>query len=214
MRSPLDGPMPALPRPLDRLADRWARVPPRTRLALGVLVVVLASWSHAARLDAAQARWGGPGDRVWRAVTTIPAGRDPARSLEPVRLPDAALPAGAVTGPVPRGAVLAITLVEGAVLTRTHLSPAGPAAGLAPDERLLPVPVEASWGIQAGALVDVWAAADDRGDPRPIASARPVVAVREDRGRVVALVSLPADDVAAATAGLSRGGVLLTSRGG
>jgi hypothetical protein len=223
VRSPLTGPPPALPAPLDRLAERWARLRPRVRAAVVASVVLAFADGQAANVRAAQDRWGGAGEPVWRATATVPAGADVRGHLEQVRLPLAALPPDAVTAPLQDESVLAITLVEGAVLTRAHLSPAGPAGALPPDQRLVPIPVEASWGVEAGSVVDVWVVAADRpagapGDdgrgPQPVATARPVLQVAAQGGRAVALVALHADDVAATTAGLSRGGIVLTLRGG
>ncbi|HUG84247.1 MAG TPA: hypothetical protein VMM13_06760 [Euzebya sp.] len=211
--SPLQGPPFALPRRLDRLADRWARLPPRLRLLVVVLLIVLFGGVQAARLAGAQARWGGPGAPVWQATATTAAGHDAAAAVQRVRLPRAAVPPNAVVGPLPPNTVLALPLVDGAILTDIHLSPSGPAVGLAPDERLLPIPVERSWGIEAGGVVDVWAIIDGREDTTPLATARPVLLLRDDGPRPVALVSLHQDSVAEATATLARGRLLLTLRG-
>ncbi|CAN5207155.1 hypothetical protein BH23ACT9_BH23ACT9_38140 [soil metagenome] len=210
--SPLQGPPFALPRRVDRVADRWARLPPRVRLVLTCTALLLFGLLQAGRLAAAQAQWGGDGERVWRATATVGAGEDPGRTLRAVQLPRVALPAAAVTGPVPRGVVLALPLVEGAILTDTHLSPVGPAAGLAADERLVPIPVDRDWGIEAGSVVDVWAILDRSDPPAPLATARPVLQVRDDGPRPVALVALHQDDVAEATATLARGRLLLALR--
>lgn len=210
----LHGPPPPLPGRLDRLADRWARLPPRLRLLVVVGLLLLFGSLQAGRLAQAQAQWGGTGDRVWRATTSASAGTDVARSLQAVRLPRAAIPPTAVTGPLPDEAVLALPLVAGSILTAEHLSAAGPAAGLADDERLIPIPVDRDWGIEAGSVVDVWAIVDDGQDPSPLATSRPVLLLRDDGPRSVALVSLHEDQVAQATAVLSRGRLLLTLRGG
>ena len=210
MPDPLQGPPLALPRPLDRAAERWARLPPRVRTVAVIGLVVLLGGLQAARLSAAQARWGGPGVVAWQATATSPAGGRPA--VERVRLPSAVLPPGAVTERPGMGAVLSLPLVEGAILTEVHLSPAGPVAGLPPDERLLPVPVDRDWGIEAGSSVDVWAVLDGRGATEPLATARPVVVLRDEGPRPIALVSLHADDVAEAAQVLARGRLLLALR--
>lgn len=210
MPDPLHGPPLALPRPLDRAAERWARLPPRIRVVAVVVAVLLLGGLQAARLAEAQARWGGPGHAVWRATATTPAGERP--TVERVRLPPAALPPGAVTRRPARDAVLSLPLVEGAILTDAHLSAAGPAAGLPPDARLLPVPVDRDWGIEAGSSVDVWAVLDGREATEPLATARPVVLLRAEGPRPVALLSLHVDDVAEAAAVLARGRLLLALR--
>jgi hypothetical protein len=212
VRSPLQGRPPALPGPLDRLADRWARQPPRARWAALALVAALVVWAQGAHLAAVQARWGGPGVRVWVADRTVPAGADPRPALDPVRLPAGVVPPSAVTGGVPADALLSLPLVAGGVLTDVHLAPAGPAAGLADGERLVPVPVDAGWGVVAGARVDVWVGGTDAA-PRLLAEGRPVLQVAEDRVRPVALVAVDAGDVAAVTHALSRGEVLLALTG-
>lgn len=211
--NPLQGPPLPLPGRLDRLADRWARMPPRVRLLVVVVLLVGFGAMQAGRLAQAQARWGGAGDRVWQATATTHAGGDVADFVAPVRLPAAALPPDAVTGPLPDRTVLALPLVEGTILTEVHLAAAGPAAGLPPDDRLLPIPIDRDAGIEAGSIVDVWAVEDAREDPEPIASGRSVLALREDGTRSVALVSVHEDDVAEATAVLARGRLLLTLRG-
>lgn len=210
--SPLQGPPFALPRRVDRLADRWARLPPRLRVILLLTAVLLFGGLQAGRLADAQARWGGEGAPVWRATTTAAAGHNAAQVVERIRLPRAAVPPTAITGRLPPSTVLALPLVEGAILTDIHLSPVGPAAALPPDERVVPIPVERAWGIEAGGVVDVWAVTDDREDPTPLATARPVLLLRDDGPRPVALVSLHEDAVAEATATLARGRLLLTLR--
>lgn len=210
----LHGPPPSLPGRLDRLADRWARLPPRVRLLAVIGLLLLFGSLQAGRLAQAQAQWGGAGERIWRATTTTSAGADVAGALEAVRLPRAAIPPTAVTGPRPDAAVLALPLVAGAILTEEHLSAAGPAAGLADDERLVPIPVDRDWGIEAGSVVDVWAIVDDGQDPAPLATSRPVLLLRDDGPRSMALVSLHEDQVAPATAVLARGRLLLTLRAG
>ncbi len=213
MRSLLDGPPPALPGPLDRLAERWAMLRPRGRAVVGLAAVLVLMTAQGLHTASVQARWGGDPQLVWRATATIPAGQAPRQDLQRVRLPRAAVPATVVTGPLDPQAVLALPLAAGGLLTTIHLSPAGPAAGLSPDERLVPVPVQASWGIEAGSVVDVWAVDDLTADPAPLATARPVLQLRDDGPQPVALVSLDAGDVAAASRSLTRGRVLLTQRG-
>lgn len=178
-----------------------------------MLMMAFVAW-QANRLTAAQAQWGGAGERVWRATQTIAAGEALGTRVQPVRLPRAAIPQSAVTGPVDRVMVLSVPLVEGALLTQVHLSPVGPAVALPADQRAVPIPVERSWGIEPGVVVDVWAVLDRDATPEPLAQARPVLQLSQDGPRPVALVSLHQDDVAATTASLARGRVLLTLRAG
>ncbi|HWB70953.1 MAG TPA: hypothetical protein VG452_01950, partial [Egibacteraceae bacterium] len=135
----LSGPHPALPRPLDALAEHWARLRPRVRTLLAVALLVVAAGALQTRLRAADARWGGAPVAVLVAASDLPVGA-PAAGLRRVDLPPAAVPPGAV-GDVPEAAVLAMALPEGTVLTRAHLDPRGPGAGLDPSLRAVPVPV-------------------------------------------------------------------------
>lgn len=206
-RPRLDGPYPVLPRPLDALSERWAALPPRVRLAVAGLVVVAMAVAVQVRVQRAEQRWGGA------AVPALVAARDlavgaPPDALRRVQLPPAAVPPGAVTG-VPTDAVLAQALPEGAVLTGAHLDPRGPAAGLPPGHRALPVPVQEGWGILAGAWVDVWVLAGETPAHR-VATSRNVLEVRTDGSGVTALVGLAQDEVAATSEGLAAGSVLLS----
>ncbi|MGI8574269.1 MAG: hypothetical protein ACR2MA_02765 [Egibacteraceae bacterium] len=203
----LSGPLPALPEPLDRLAERWARLAPRPRLALVTLTVVILVLLAAWRLAAADQRWGGEPVGVLVAVTDLPVGAQPRveqRSFPPVAVPPDALRS------VPDGAVLALALPEGSVLTTAHLSAGGPAAGLAADLRVLPIAVEEGWEIKAGGRVDVWLVQGER-PALLVGAGRPVLALSgEDEARPTALVGLAADEVQTVVAGLERGTVLLT----
>ncbi len=208
IRTIVKGPAFALPPPVDLLSERWSRVPPRLRmLGIAFLAVLLSLvvTQHVARV---QARWGGEPVTVLRAGHDLPVG-SVVRELEPVALPAAAVPARAVRE-VPRGAVLAIALPAGSVLTETHLDPAGPASGLSPDLRAIPIPVEAGWRVQPGGWVDVWALGAGDQPSRLVASSRAVLHVRVDQGRATALVALRSSEVAGATGGLALGTVLLT----
>lgn len=208
--SPLDGPHTALPGPLDALAEGWARLRPRVR-ALAVVLAVVALFG-AAELRAARAerRWGGAGVPVLVAEADLAAGtRDPA--LRRAVLPPVAVPPGAV-GDAPDGAVLALALPEGAVLTGAHLDARGPAAGLDAGLRAVPVPVEDGWAVAPGGFVDVWVLGADDGAARQVARSRAVLEVTPagDGAGLTALVGLTEDEVGPTTAGLALGGVLLT----
>lgn len=179
-----------------------------------ILLIMLFGSLQANRVATAQAQWGGRGEQVWRATRTVPAGQPVSDALRPIRLPRAAIPPTAITTAVDNAAVLAVPLVEGALLTELHLSPVGPAVALPDDERAVPIPVEQTWGIEPGIVVDVWAVVDSDQPPEALAQARPVLQLTDDGPRSVALVALHEDDVAATTATLARGRVLLTLRGG
>jgi hypothetical protein len=204
----LQGPPLALPRLLDGLSERWWALTPRMRMVLVVLMVAALLGGAQWRVADAQRRWGGPPRRVLIAARDTAAGQTP--QLRVARLPPALVPPDApqrVDGEVR----LALALPQGAVLTRAHLSPRGPAAGLDRDLRVVPIPVEPGWDVRAGSWVDVWVLAAQPAGSTLIARRRPVVAVGpSDTDDRTALVGLAAPEVAAAMRGLVEGQVLLT----
>lgn len=206
--SRLRGPYPAWVTPLDGLFERWARLPPRVRLLVTVAAVLALVLAVQARVARAERRWGGAAVPVLVATEDVPVGAaHPA--VAPVELPPAAIPPDALTA-VPDGAVVALALPRGAVLTSRHLDPRGPAAGLAAGLRAVPIPVEDGWGVVAGGWVDVWVLGAGEAPAAQVARSRSVLEVRDDGGGVTALVGLEADEVAATTEGLALGRVLLT----
>lgn len=205
----LDGPLPAWPRALDRCSERWASLRPRSRLALGWLAALAVLALVSARVSAAEARWGGTPVPAWVAVTDLAVGAPLRGSVDRVLLPPLALPSRSVRV-VPPDGVLALALPQGAVLTQAHLDVRGPGAGLPPDERALPIPIEPGWGIAAGGWVDVWVLGGGDTPAQLVARSRPVLEVRDDDGRGTALVGLAGRQVSEATAGLAMGRVLLT----
>lgn len=203
------GPQPAWPRPVDAACEWWARLPPRVRLVLIVAVLVALAAATELRVQAAESRWGGEPVEVLTAAEDLPVGAPAADGLRRARLPPEAVPDAALAD-VADDAVLAAPLPAGAVLTELHVSQQGPAAGLEPHLRVVPVAVEDGWGVEAGGWVDVWVAGGTARASEPVATRRPVLEVRDDGGsRPTALVGLHADEVAAVTAA-GRGGVRLT----
>jgi hypothetical protein len=95
------------------------------------------------------------------------------------------------------------------VLTAAHLDARGPAAGLSPGSRAVPVPVETSWGVVSGGRVDVWVLGAEGEAARRVARGVPVLDVADDGSTRTALVGLAEDEVGPATQGLAAGGVLL-----
>ncbi|CAN5892844.1 hypothetical protein BH23ACT10_BH23ACT10_21530 [soil metagenome] len=198
----------ALPALLDACSERWWRLPPRVRLlAIAALcgAVVLAAHGYVAQV---QQRWGGPPRRALIAVDDVTVGGRP--DLRSVLLPPAMVPPDAPRSVEP-DVRLALALPKGGVLTRAHVSPRGPAVGLDPDLRVVPLPVEPGLDIGAGGVVDVWVLAATPGRSRRVASRRPVVGVTSDDGDdPTALVGLATSEVGAALRGLADGSVLLT----
>lgn len=208
VRSLLREPHPALPRPLDALSECWARRAPRARtlVVLTGLLALLAGTE--ARVAAIRAAWGGPPVRALVATADLAVGARPA--VEEVTLPPRAVPPSAVTE-APEDARLALALPKGAVLTSAHLAAAGPAAGLDPTLRVVPVPVEVGWGVEQGGWVDVWVLGAAEDGSSKVAEQRPVVEITEDEmGAGTALIGLGADEVARTMQGLAVGQVVLT----
>jgi hypothetical protein len=201
---------PALPMPLDRCAERWAGVPPRLRAAAVVLVLLVLLGAGEGRVRSAERRWGGAPVTVWVAGADLGVGEPPAR-LERRQVPPALVPPAAVATP-PRAEVLSLPLPAGAILTEAHLAVRGPAAGLAPGLRAVPIPVDEGWGVVPGGWVDVWVLGSAGAEEVQHAAARsrPVLAVRDDGVSPTALVGLDLGEVEAVTAGLADRRLLLT----
>lgn len=170
------------------------------------MVLAMALVGGELRIASARSQWGGPPRRALVAVRDTAVGQPP--QVRGVRLPPALVPPDAPQQ-LDDGARLAFALPEGAVLTRGHLSARGPAAGLQPNLRVIPIPVEPGWSVRAGGWVDVWALAPGV-QSTPIARRRSVVAVTTDDDHPTALVGLAADEVAAAVRGLVDGEILIT----
>ena len=204
----LNGPHLRLPRMLDAVSDWWSGRRPRVRMMTGLLLVVAVLVGLDARVRAIDARWGGTPQPALVAVSDLAVGDAP-QAVRRVRLPPAALPAGAIAE-VADTARLALAAPAGTVLTRRHLDARGPAAGLAAGMRAVPIPTQAGWGVVAGAWVDVWVLGDGDAPARLVARARPVVQVRDEAAGLTSLVGLSGTEVQAVTGGLATGGVLLT----
>jgi hypothetical protein len=193
LRHHLDGPPYPLPAALDTCSEHWWRMTPRRRalvLLAALLVVVAAGQWWTAHVHR---RWGGPARRALIAVEHADVGERP--RLRSVLLPPAMVPADA-----PRA-------VDGD--ERVALALEGPAAGLGPGLRAVPLPVPPGLEVTAGGTVDVWVleAAPDRS--RRVARGRPVLRVSAGDDPV-ALVGLATAEVAATMRGLAGGDVLLT----
>lgn len=194
-------------RPLDLVAERWARLAPRGRLACWALLLVAAAVLYAGRVARADDRWGGTPVTVLVAAEPLPAGVEQLELL-PRPLPPAAVPPGAVQE-VPEDASLAYALPAGSVLTAAHLDVQGPAVGLAEGMRALPLAVDEDWGVVAGGFVDLLAPVGEGGSER-LAASRPVLEVRGDRDRRTALVGLDEKEVEDVTAALELGHLAVT----
>jgi hypothetical protein len=206
LRRVLAGAHPALPGPVDGLAERWAGLPPRGRAVLTLVLLLAVAVGVEARVHAAEHRWGGAPVSVLVAAEDLPVGAAPT-AVRRALLPPGALPWRPLAE-VPDGAVLTLALPRGAVLTESHVAPSGPAAGLGEGLRALPVPVDEGWGVTAGGWVDVWVLGGDAGATLA-ARSRPVLELRGEPPDISALLGLAIEEVTAVTAALSHGRVLL-----
>lgn len=208
LRNIIKGPALPLPASIDLMCERWARLPPRLRALCLALLALLLGLVVARHVASVEARWGGAPVTVLRSTRDMPVG-SAVRGLDPVALPAAAVPARAVRQ-VPPGAVLSMALPAGSVLTGTHLDPNGPASGLGPEARAVPIPVEGGWRVEPGGWVDVWVLGAGEEPSRLVARSRAVLQVRDDQGKATVLVALHSNEVAGVASGLALGTVLLT----
>lgn len=160
-----------LPAPVDVASEWWAARGPRLR-ALVVATVAVACLVAAATLG----RGGDPGPmrEVWVARTLVPAGGDVAAGIEPGRRPQAHLPADAVVVAGPVEGRAALPLLEGQVLTTTHLVP-DLTALLRAGEVALPLSSPHLPPVPTGVPVDVLSRSLD-GSGRQLAVAARVLA--------------------------------------
>lgn len=186
----LHGPPPVLPGWADRAHLAWVRLPPRARVALWALLLVTLLGQCAGHRARVAGAWGGQPVTVLLARQTLPVGADPSAALEPAEVPPALAPEDAVTT-LPEGAVLRVPLVRGTVLTRTHLDAAGASGALPPGEGLVAVPLDRTWGVEVGTLVDLWDSPGGGRTATPVARGRPVLGLDGDTGRPTALVAVP-----------------------
>ena len=204
----LSGAHPALPRPVDAVAERWAQTRPRVRTLIVGLLFIGVTVAVGARIQAADARWGGQPVTVLVAEHDLWVG-EPATATQQLDLPPPAVPPGAVKA-VDADARLALALPEGSVLTERHLDSSGPSAGLDPQLRAVPVEVDEGWGVVPGGWVDVWVLGVHGDEPALVARGRPVLEVRGEGAQVSALLGLADDEVGPTTEGIAAGRVLLT----
>lgn len=171
IRAFLDGRPPALPDHLDRLAERWASLPPRARLAVGVVAVV--ATLLLAGTGAARSPWGPPVDTLV-ATRDLPAGHHLAPGdLEPARWPSELAPP-AVAGTV--GRTLTVGLPAGMPVTPGHLGDGGLAAQLREGEAAFPLTLDEHVTLEVGQLVDL-VAGDAGGGGLRLAEAARVLTV-------------------------------------
>lgn len=196
------------PGPLDHVAEWWARRPPRLRALVVALVTLAAAAAYGWQVARVDARYGGAPVPVLVATRDLAVGEPPdgvvRRRLPPVAVPDDAL------REVPDGQVVAVPLLAGGVLTAAHLDARGPAAAVAADQRVLPIPLEPTWAVEGGSFVDLWALAGDATEGVPVARSRHVLQVTGEGTRPVALVVLDHHEVAPVVAALAAGHLVVS----
>lgn len=146
----LDGAPFSLPYGLDRVSERWWRIPPRRRfllLAAAAVVILLVAVSHAAGTPY------GPPVPVLIASQDLDVGQE----IEPGDLnrttwPEGLIPDGAADEAAGR---LAAPVPAGTVLTDRHLAVGGIAERLPHGTVAVPVPVDAVPALDSGSRIDL-----------------------------------------------------------
>jgi pilus assembly protein CpaB len=198
LRSRLDGPPPALPRLLDRAAERWWAARPRSRAALVAAALVLLLAGGVVRVTASP---HGPPVTVLVATRDLPVGHELAPDdLRRARWPRDLVPAGAATDL--RGTVVG-ALPAGAVATDRHVAVSGLAAALPDGHAAVPVPTDAVPTVPTGARLDVVVADLDGGVQVLARSATVLGADGDIVWFAVATAQAPAVAGAASRGGLS-----------
>jgi Flp pilus assembly protein CpaB len=195
-----------LPGVVDRVAEGWWRLTPRSRSALTGLAAVIAL--AAVLLRIALSPYGPP---IPALVTTedrpVGALLGPA-DVTTVRWPRELLPSGtlATRADLP-GARLTMGVTAGTVLTRTHLHDDGPLAALHGGAVAVPVPTGLLRGAVTDVRLDLLTVAGD-GSGRTIARDVRVLAVDGDTVWLEVGRDRAADVAAAALRGTLSGAVL------
>lgn len=200
------GPPLRLPVAVDRVAEGWWRLTPRTRTAVGIVAAAALLAAVVARL--ALSPYGPPTvvlvARSDLTVGSTVAPGDVDRSRWPVGLLPSAPP---VARADLTGARLATDVPAGTVLTRAHLRDAGPLATLTADAAAVPVPAELLRGVTPAARLDVVGVAGD-GSGRVLARDTRVLAIEDGTVWLEVGRDAAADVAAAALRGTLSGAVL------
>jgi hypothetical protein len=200
------GPPVRLPGVVDRVAEGWWRLAPRSRSALSGMAVLIVL--AAVLLRIALSPYGAP---VTVLVTTgdLQAGEIPGPGdVATARWPRGLLPDAPPVGRTDlAGSRLTMGVAAGTVLTSAHLRDDGPLAGLGPGAAAVPVPTGLLRGASPGARLDLVGVAGD-GTGRTIAREVRVLAVDGDTVWLEVMRERAADVAAAALRGTLSGAVL------
>ncbi len=146
----LAGPSLPLPPALDSLAERWWAAPPRMRLLVGALLVVVVLAAGVGNLAATP--YGHPTTVLVAAHDLPPGQRLSPQDLRPRTVPEELVPDGALRS---AEGVLASALPTGAIATDRHLGDGGWAANLAEDRAAVAVPADRLPGLHPGTRVEL-----------------------------------------------------------
>lgn len=198
LRRLVEGRPPALPGVLDDLAERWASLPARARLAVGVgaaLVLLVLSGAGAARSP-----WG-PAVEILVATRDLPAGHVLTHEdLERASWPAALAPSTPVET---TGRTLTVGLPAGTPVTADHLGDGGLSGQLHQAEAAFPLSLEGGAMLRPGQIVDL-VAGDAGGGGLRLSSAARVLAV--DGGTT--WVAVDRDDAPGLAGAAARGQVV------
>lgn len=170
------GPALALPRRLDTLAEHWARLPWRLRMALLICVVLALTWWHTNRVNTVKAALGAL-QHVWVATETLTPGSDVTGKFKRTAVPTSIKPASAVSEEPTSSPVL--TIVEGTVATSLHFDGIDKAPAVPLGHRAIAVGTSDADLFSPGSRVDLWDLSGD--DPSVLAEQLIVVSVKDQR---------------------------------
>lgn len=170
------GPALALPRHLDQVAERWARLPWRLRAALLIcLGLTLMCW-HTNRVNNVKAALGAI-QHVWVATETLTPGSDTAGKFKRTAVPAAIRPAEAVSDEPTASPVL--TIVAGTVATSVHFEGVDKAPSVPAGHRAIAIATSDADLFAPGSRVDLWDLSGD--EPGLLVEQLIVVSVKAQR---------------------------------
>lgn len=170
------GPALAWPPSLDRMAERWARLPWRMRAAIILVGAAAFLCWHVSRVNSVKAAMGNL-HHVWIAQDTITPGGEVAgkfvkRSVPGVLRPETAISDEPSVSPV-------LTIVAGTVATSTHFEGVDRALSVPAGHRAVAIATGDADLFAPGSRVDLWDLTEE--DPKLILDQLIVVSVKAER---------------------------------